>query len=371
MLKFFLKNRLFWLPILVWLTLFRVHGQGQQTSLKSAFEPDFLIGTALGTEHIFERNEKANTVIKREFNAISPENVLKSGPIHPEMGRYNFEAADRYVAYGQKNQLYTVGHTLVWHSQLPRFVQRMNHADSLRKFMKEHIQTVAGRYAGKIDSWDVLNEALHEDGTLRNSIFLKLLGEDYIQQAFQWAAEADPHAALYYNDYGIERPEKRQGAIALIKKLKDNGVKIDGVGIQGHWGLHQQNLKDIEESILEFSKLGVKVAFTELDISVLPSPQKLNGADVNQNFSEDPHLNPYQKSLPDSVQQALSLRYEGLFRLFLKHKDKISRVTFWGVNDGQSWLNEWPIKNRTNYPLLFDRDYNPKPAYYSVLKIKE
>ena len=339
-------------------------------SLKSVYQEDFLIGTALGTEHILEKNEKANLLIKREFNAITPENIMKSQLIHPAVNIYNFDIADKYVEYGQKNKMYVVGHTLVWHSQLPAFVNKIRSADSLRIFMTEHINTVAGRYAGKINSWDVVNEALNEDGTLRKSIFMNKLGEGYIKEAFDLAAKADPNAALYYNDYNIEQPAKRKGAIEIIKKLQASGTKINGVGIQGHWSINNLNLKNIEESIIEFSQLGIKVAFTELDLTVLPNPWDLKGADVNQRFAENPALNPYKDALPDSIQTVLANRYKDIFKIFLKHRDKISRVTFWGVDDSHSWLNGFPIRNRTNYPLLFDRALEPKKAYQAVLSLK-
>ncbi|MEA5460444.1 endo-1,4-beta-xylanase [Arcicella sp. LKC2W] len=346
------------------------YSQKDETSLKTTYEKDFLIGTALGIEHIYEKDAKANQLIKREFNAITPENIMKSQIIHPEFNHYSFEASDKFVEFGQKNKMFIVGHTLVWHSQLPAFVSKINSADSLRLFMTEHIKAVAGRYAGKINSWDVVNEALEEDGTLRKSVFLNKLGEGYIKEAFDLAAKADPKAELYYNDYNIEQPAKRKGAIELIKKLQASGTKINGVGIQGHWSINSENLKDIEDAIVEFSQLGIKVAFTELDYTVLPNPWDLKGADVNQRFEENPKMNPYKESLPDSVQNRLAERYENLFKVFLKHKDKISRVTFWGVNDSHSWLNGWPIKNRTNYPLLFDRGFEPKKAYLSIMKLK-
>ncbi|AFK04483.1 glycoside hydrolase family 10 [Emticicia oligotrophica DSM 17448] len=340
------------------------------TGLKDIFANDFLIGTALGAEHILEKNKIANNLILREFNAITPENIMKAEVIHPEPNNYSFTLADKFVEYGQKNNLFIAGHTLVWHSQLPKFVHKIQSADSVRLFMTNHINTVAGRYKGKINSWDVVNEALNEDGTLRKSIFLEKLGEGYIKEAFDLAAKADPNAELYYNDYNIEQPAKRKGAIELIKKLQASGTKINGVGIQGHWSLKGAPLKDIEESIIEFSKLGLKVAFTELDITVLPNPWDLKGADVNQNFPGSPFMNPYPKGLPDSVQTELAQRYSDIFKIFIKHRDKISRITFWGVNDGHSWLNGWPIRNRTNYPLLFDREFQKKPAYEAVIKQK-
>jgi len=250
-------------------------------------------------------------------------------------------------------------------------MEKIADSTEMKAFMKDHITTIVSKYKGRINSWDVVNEALNEDGTLRPSVFLKTLGEKYLVDAFKLAAKADPKVDLYYNDYNIEEPAKRAGAIALIKKIKAEGGKIDGVGIQGHWRLHSPSIEEIEKSILEYSALGIKVAFTELDITVLPNPWDLKGADVNQNFEGSAKMNPYPKTLPDSVQTKLAERYASIFKLFLKHKDKISRVTFWGVYDGQSWLNDWPIKGRTNYPLPFDKDLKHKPAYDSILKLNK
>jgi endo-1,4-beta-xylanase len=275
------------------------------------------------------------------------------------------------VEYGKKHKMFIVGHTLIWHSQLAPFVSKIKSSDSLLMFMTNHINTVAGRYAGKVDSWDVVNEALNEDGTLRNSVFLQKLGDDYIRKAFELAAKAAPNTELYYNDYNIEQPKKRAGAIAMIKKLQTSGTRIDGVGIQGHWRINGLPLEDIENSIIEFSALGLKVSFTELDITVLPNPWDLKGADVNQNFEGSPYMNPYPQGLPDSMQIKLAKCYEDLFKIFIKHQDKIERITFWGVNDGQSWLNGWPIKNRTNYPLLFDRNFKPKLAFEKVMALTQ
>ena len=341
------------------------------SSLKNHFRNDFLIGTALNISEIEEKDPQAKWLIPAQFNAISPENIMKCQVIHPEWNVYHFDLADQFVKYGRKHNMFIVGHTLIWHSQLSTFVKNIQSPDSLLLFMTNHINTVAGRYAGKINSWDVVNEALNEDGSLRNSIFLEKLGEDYIRKAFELASKAAPGAELYYNDYNIEQPIKRAGVIALVKKLKGSGTRIDGIGIQGHWSIRGPSLDDIENSILEYSALGLKVSFTELDLTCLPNPWDLTGADINQNFENSPFMNPYPKSLPDSVQLKLANCYEGLFKLFIKYKDKIERITFWGVNDGQSWLNNWPIKGRTNYPLLFDRNYKPKPAFEKVIALKD
>jgi len=262
-------------------------------------------------------------------------------------------------------------HTLIWHSQLPPFARAIKNADSLRMYFTNHITTLAARYDGKVYSWDVVNEALNEDGTMRPSIFQKKLGDDFVVEAFRLAQQAAPHTKLYYNDYNIEQPAKRAGAIALIKKIQAAGVRIDGVGIQGHWGVDHVPMEQIEKSIQEFSALGIEVMFTELDLSVLPSPRGIVGADVNQTAAYNEKINPYTHGLPDSMQTKLADSYEALFRLFVRYKDQISRVTFWGVDDGQSWLNDFPVRGRTNYPLLFDRQYKPKPAFYKVVEAKK
>lgn len=341
------------------------NGSAQTPSLKEAYHKDFAIGTALNTRQIEEKDPAAALLVPQQFNMVTPENIMKAEIIHPEWNRYDFDLADKLIAYGEKHHIKINGHTLIWHSQLPPFVHRIQRADSFRLFFNDHINTIARRYSGKVYSWDVVNEALNEDGSLRKSIFLKKMGEDYVTEAFRLAQAASPGTALYYNDYNNEQPAKRAGCIALIKKIQAAGVRIDGVGIQGHWHLGKIPLKEIEESILAYAALGLEVMITELDIEVLP--RNFQGADVNQRMRNDPSLNPYPTGLPDSVQQQLASDYEALFKLFLKHKDKISRVTFWGVNDGQSWLNGWPVRGRTNYPLLFDRQFKPKPAFYSVI----
>jgi endo-1,4-beta-xylanase len=340
-------------------------------SLKQAFKNNFLIGTALNSRQIEEKDSNAATLVPQQFNAITPENIMKAEVIHPKWDVYNFELANKIVAYGKKYNIKVNGHTLIWHSQLPGFVKNMKDADSVKQFFTNHINTIAGRYDKKVFSWDVVNEALEEDGSMRKSIFLNKLGEDYIVEAFRLAQKAAPNTELYYNDYNIEQPKKRAGTIALIKKIQAAGVRIDGVGIQGHWRAYSVPLKEIEESINEFAALGIKVMFTELDLGVLPNPWDGDAADVNIKATYSAKMNPYANGLPDSMQVKLTKGYEDLFKLFLKHKDKVSRVTFWGVNDSQSWLNDWPIAGRTNYPLLFDRNFKTKPAFDAVIALKK
>ena len=338
-------------------------------SLQMAFDGKFNIGAAINQMQITGTDSAGVRIIKSDFSTISPENDLKWMHIHPQSDTFYFDIADKFVALGEQNDMFIVGHTLVWHSQLAEWMNAIKDSSAMSEHLKNHINTIVGRYKGKIDGWDVVNEALNEDGSLRASIFQQILGDSYLEFAFKLAEQADPEVELYYNDYNLTFPEKRQGAIQLVKNLQDKGVKIDGIGMQGHWSLTDPPLEDIENSILSYSELGVKVMITELDITVLPNPWDLQGAEVDQNFEGSPFMDPYPEKLPDSVQLQLAQRYVDIFKIFDKHSDKISRVTFWGVSDGNSWLNDWPIKGRTNYPLLFDREYRPKMAYKEVLDL--
>ena len=340
-------------------------------SLKTVFKNDFLIGTALNAVQIEEKEPNAAALVPQQFNAVTPENIMKAAIIHPGWDKYNFDLADKLVGYGKKYKIKINAHTLIWHSQLPVFMRNIKDADSVKQYFTNHINTIAARYNGKVFSWDVVNEALNEDGTMRKSVFLDKLGPDFVTDAFRLAEKASPNAELYYNDYNNEQPKKRVGCIGLIKKIQAAGVRIDGVGIQGHWRAYSIPLKEIEESIIEYSKLGIKVMFTELDLGVLPNPWDGDAADVNMKATYSAKMNPYANGLPDSMEVKLTKGYEDLFKLFLKHKDKISRVTFWGVNDGQSWLNNWPIKGRVNYPLVFDRNFKIKPAFNAVIALKK
>jgi endo-1,4-beta-xylanase len=240
--------------------------------------------------------------------------------------------------------------------------------ETLLKRMRDHISTVVGRYKGRIQGWDVVNEALNEDGTLRQSPWMKIIGEDYIAKAFEYAHAADPKAELYYNDYSVENEAKRRGAVALIQKLKAQGAHITGIGLQGHNKMDWPTVEQQDATIAAFAQLGIKVMITELDVDVLPAAMRQQSADVSLNVEARARLNPYADGLPDAVQQALAKRYADLFGVYLKYRGVVTRVTFWGVTDGDSWLNNWPVRGRTSYPLLFDRDGKPKPAFDSVIR---
>lgn len=345
-----------------------------QPRLKDAYKDDFRIGAALNPAQFTEQDARGAAIVKAQFNTITPENVLKWERVHPKPDAYDFAAPDRFVEFGEKNHMFIVGHTLVWHSQTPAWVfkdEQGNPVDreTLLKRMRDHISTVVGRYKERINGWDVVNEALNEDGTLRQTPWMKIIGEDYIVKAFEYAHQADPKAELYYNDYSVENEAKRRGAIALIQKLKAQGVHITAIGLQGHNKMDWPTVEQQDATIAAFAQLGIKVMITELDIDVLPAAMRQQSAEVTLNVEAQARLNPYANGLPDSVQQALAKRYADLFSVYRKHRDVVTRVTFWGVTDGDSWLNNWPVRGRTSYPLLFDRDGKPKPAFDRIIQV--
>jgi endo-1,4-beta-xylanase len=358
--------------VLIVLTAAAAHGQTAST-LKDAYRGIFRIGAAVNQAQFEERDARGAPIIAAQFNTISPENALKWQSVHPRADGYNFEAADRYVAFGEKHKMFIVGHCLVWHSQTPRWVFQNERdepptRDALLDRMRDHIRTVAGRYKGRIGGWDVVNEALNDDGTLRQSPWYRIIGEDYLIKAFQFAHEADPQAELYYNDYALQNEAKRKGAVALIRKLKAAGAAITAIGSQDHNRMDWPTVKQESETIEAFAALGIRVNITELDVDVLPRTTRQNTADISATAAGTADSNPYTAGLPEEMQQALAKRYAELFAVFVQHRDAIGRITFWGVNDGDSWLNNFPTRGRTNYPLLFDRQGKPKPAFDAVLQ---
>jgi endo-1,4-beta-xylanase len=307
------------------------------------------------------------------FSAFTPENSMKPMSVQPTEGRFTFADADRLVEIAQKCGATPIGHCLVWHSQTPRwFFQGPEGQPAGRELalarMRKHIATVVGHYKGRVKQWDVVNEAISDtpDQLLRQTPWLKAIGEDYIAEAFRAAHEADPEAILIYNDYNIERRDKRRKALELLKKLIEQKVPVHSVGIQCHWHMDRPDLAEVEESIKQFAALGLKVMITELDIGVLPT--RYQGADVSRTERPSADTNPYTQGLPDTVAQQHAERYGQAFAMFLRHKDVIGRVTLWGTQDGRSWLNHFPVRGRTDYPLLFDREGKPKAAFLAVTR---
>jgi|SRR5574344_70979 endo-1,4-beta-xylanase len=343
--------------------------------LKDALGKYMLIGTAINQWQSDGQDVAGTAVVRRHFNQATPENCMKSECLQPAEGLFDFRVADKFINYCQQNHLTVVGHCLVWHSQAPDWMftngycARPCDKDLLRERIIRHVRTVVGHYKGQVHGWDVVNEAIEDDGTFRKSPFYNLLGEEFIEIAFRAAHEADPDAELYYNDYSMSNPKKRETVCRLVKRLKAKGLRIDGVGMQSHNGLDYPNLEEYEKTIDALAACGVKVMITELDLNVLPSPENFGGADVAQNFEYQQQLNPYADGLPKVKAQEIEKRYLDLFRIFYRHREQISRITLWGVADHQSWLNGWPVEGRTNYPLLFDRQYKAKPVVSEIMKL--
>lgn len=346
----------------------------ERLALKAAFADKFAIGTALNLKQIYEKDSKAKPLIESQFNTITAENCMKAMYLQPREGEFNFKDADRFVEYGEKHGMRLIGHTLIWHSQAPSWFFKDKDGKEVSKEvlierMRKHIHTVLSRYKGRIKGWDVVNEAILDNGEWRQSKFYQIIGEDFVRLAFQFAHEADPDAELYYNDYSMFLEGRRKGVVSMVRKLQEKGVKIDGIGMQGHLNIDYPALSDFENSLLAFSALGVKVMITEMEISVLPAPKQTRGAEVSTHFTYNKQLDPYAKGLPKDKEMLLGQRYKDFFALFLKHRDKIDRVTVWGVTDGDSWKNNWPVPGRTDYPLLFDRNYRPKSFVADIIDI--
>jgi endo-1,4-beta-xylanase len=351
-------------------------------TLKEAYEEAFLVGSAVNPWISSGRDSVTQELVIRQFNTITTENSMKAGPINPQPGVYNFNPADNIVEFGTQNHMFIVGHTLVWHNQTPEWffldeTGNPNTPEAQIERMRSHIEMVAGRYAGKVDAWDVVNEVIAEDGSYRPTSWVESVGsgDELVKMAFTFASQYAPDAELYYNEFNAWRPAKRDGIARLVRMLQLEGIRIDGVGIQAHWGLNYPKNEYIEAAIDTFASLGVKVMITELDIDVLPLTRE--GQIIGRGMMDpqfqleefEEFLDPYKEGLPPEVEQQLNDRYEALFRIFYSKRDKIDRVTFWGPHDGMSWKNGYPIPGRTNYPLLFDRERKPKSAFLAVMRV--
>ncbi len=346
--------------------------ENKEPVLKDVFSPHFLIGAALSDDVVMDEQGRDAAIVRRHCNTITAENVMKWASIHPSWETYVFEPADRFVAFGQRHNMVIIGHTLVWHNQTDNaaFVDaqgKLLSRDAMLARLKEHITTVVGRYKGKVKGWDVVNEALTDEGPLRTSLWVQTIGEDFIAKAFEFAHEADPDAELYYNDFSLDKPAKRDAVVQLVKDLQARGLRVDGVGIQGHWGMDYPTTENLEAFLTAIGALGIKALVTEMDVDILPPAWDYQGADINAREELRDELNPYPDGLPDTMQTVLANRYAELFSILVKHSQIVDRVTLWGVTDSTSWLNDWPVRGRTSYPLLFDREYKAKPAFQAVV----
>lgn len=344
-----------------------------EVTLKDYFGDKFLIGVAVNVDQSWERDTLGAAIVKKHFNSVVAENCMKSEEIHPTPFTWNWDDADQFVKFGEENGMTVIGHCLIWHSQCsPWFFTDENgkqvSAEELKTRMRDHITAIVTRYRGRIKGYDVVNEAILDNGDYRNSKFYEILGEEFIPWAFKCAHEADPDAELYYNDYSMALPGKREGVVKLVKSLKAQGLRIDAVGLQSHMGMEHPDFAEYEKTIQALIDAGVKVAITELDMDAIPTVSF--GASVEDEAAYSAQMNPYPEALPDSVSQVWNDRMKQVFSIYEKYQDHICRVTAWGVQDGDSWKNDWPMKGRTNYPLLFDRNYEMKPFLKDIINKK-
>lgn len=345
----------------------------ESAGLKDLYKDDFLIGAAVGAYTLSRNDTQLLDIVKHDFNSITAENAFKWQPINPSEGKWNFEMPDRFVEFAKENNIYLQGHNLVWHSQVPRsiFVDESGKQvtrEVLLKRMENHITTLVGRYKGRIPGWDVVNEAITPEGW-RKSQWYNIIGPDFMERAFQLAHETDPKAHLVYNDYNMDDKQKREFVVNVIRDYKKRGVPINGIGMQAHIHLDSPPISEMEASIEAFGAEGMQVDLTELDVDVLPS--RTRSANISDTEAYQKELNPYTDGLPKEVDDKLTKRYEDLFKMLLKHHDIVGRVTFWGVSDDLSWKNNFPVRGRTNYPLLFDRQRQPKNCYKAIAALKE
>ena len=317
-------------------------------------------------------------VIVDNFNFVVAENCMKCEVIHPEEGIYDFTLADQFVDKARAAGMRILGHCLIWHSQCAPWFHydeqgNLVSPEVLKKRMREHIFTIVNHFRGRIDAWDVVNEAFEDDGTPRKSLFYQILGSDYIPLAFQYAHEADPTAELYYNDFSMNKATKVEGVTNFFRPLIKQGLPITAIGMQGHMILEDNTdnrlIKQYEHSIETIASLGIPTFFSELDISVLPNPYGFSGANVSDQFAYRPEMDPYIKGLSKEKTLELEQFWVDFYRMLISHHEDIIRVNFWCLNDANSWRNDFPINGRTDYATLFDRQSKPKPFVKKLIEL--
>jgi endo-1,4-beta-xylanase len=326
----------------------------QTPKLHEVFGKQFRIGAAVNPRTLVSQRE----LLAQHFNSVTAENEMKFERLHPAEDRYTFEEADRLMEFAKANKMAVRGHTLVWHNQTSDWVFDNGSGgvvdrDTLLARMKAHIETVVGRYKGQIYAWDVVNEAVSDNGEeqLRPSKWLEIIGDDFIAKAFEYAHAADPDALLFYNDYNESVPAKREKIYALVKSLKEKGVPIHGVGLQAHWNLTHPTLDDIRAAIERYASLGLQLHITEMDVSVFAFEDRRT--DLTAPTAE--------------MMQLQEERYGDMFQLFREYSDVLTSVTFWGAADDYTWLDGFPVRGRKNWPMLFDTKHQPKGSYYKVI----
>jgi len=328
-----------------------------QQGLKDYYRDYFPIGVAVNARQLSDSAQK--DFILKHFSSLTAENAMKMGPIHPQKNQFFWKDADAIVAFAQQHNLKVRGHTLCWYNQTPRWMFQDETGNQVSKEvllqrLKDHIYAVVGRYKGKVYAWDVVNEAVSDDPAqlLRNSLWYQICGEDFIYKAFEYAHQADPKAILFYNDYNTENPDKRKRIYTLLKKMLDKGIPVQAVGLQAHWSLNEPSKERLESTIELFASLGLKMQITELDVSIY--------SDGNKTSAAVPGLTP-------ALEQQQAEHYAMIFKVLRNYRKYISGVTFWNLSDRYSWLDNFPVRGRKNYPLLFDAQLKPKKAYWNVV----
>ncbi|MEO5594087.1 MAG: endo-1,4-beta-xylanase [Chitinophagaceae bacterium] len=331
--------------------------------LKDYYKNYFSMGVAVSPQALKREDESA--LVLQQFNSITPENAMKMGPIHPKENEYNWKDADSIVAFAQRHHIKIRGHNLCWHNQTPKwlFVDSAGNTvtkEVLLQRLKEHITTVVSRYKGIIYAWDVVNEAISDKPGeyFRNSIWYQVCGEDFVAKAFEYAHAADPQALLFYNDYNEINASKREKIYKMVKGLKDAGVPIHGLGLQGHWAVNEPSEGQLDSTIGRFAQLGLQLQVTELDISVYPKEH-------NARERKEEDNNAVFTGEKERMQVEM---YNRCFKIFRKYKDVLSGVTFWNISDRSSWLDNFPVRGRKDYPLLFDKNLLPKKAFWELVK---
>lgn len=365
------------------LQLFSCTGTQDPSTLKDAYADAFPIGCSIYHDVVSGKDTLAQALFLEQFNAFTANNDFEPLTLHPREDAYNFTPADQNIEFAREHDLIVTGHTLVWHNRTPEFFWthqdgRPRNREELTQMLTSYVETVTRHFSGQVDAWTVINEIISEEGGYRDIGWVKAFGGDgdeVMRLAFQAAAKGDPVGDLYYNDYNLWRPSKVQGVVRAVEMLRSHGIKIDGVGIQAHWGLNYPEMHYVEEAIETFHSMGLKVMITELDVDVLPLSKE---GQTSGSALRDPlfqreefmrYLNPYKDGLPKEVEHELAERYAEIMTVLYKHRDQIERVTFWDLADGLSWKNNYPVPNRTNYPLLFDRNFQKKEAFYRVVAV--
>ena len=365
----------------------------EKKSLKDVFKDDFLIGVSMGSQDIFHyykypmRKDKSEMkIINREFNCITAENLMKPQYICPHPGVYYFDAVDELMDFAEKNNHVVVGHVLVWHAMTANSFfedEKGNLLDREKMIsrMREYIHKVVSRYKGRIKYWDVVNEAVDlrsvvdhdgnpiQEAFLRKSKWTEIIGDDFIELAFKFAHEADPNAELIYNDFTMNNKIKAKFVSNMCQKIREKGIRVDGIGMQAHWHINYPSKEELKEVMKIYRDADLKVHLTELDIGILERPNVQQDADISRRSKLNSALNPYTNNVPSRILLQHAEKYTDIFDILLENRDIVDRVTFWGVSDGISWLNDWPIEGRTAHPLLFDRFNKPKPAYDSLIDL--